>query len=410
MQTRTGLRVLVDGTMARGGGGHTYLVNVLPRLARRAPQHRFRVLVRSERLAESLAPAPNLEIEPLPPVGLMGRLRFVAIEAARLARDWDADLYYSVGETAALGAHCASIASLRNPNVFTRLPQGWSLRDRLRLNLLRELSRLSVRTCERIVFVSEDSASWIGDQLELAPDKRTVVHHGIDHERWSAPADPVHPWPYLLSVSSIYRYKNFVKLIEAYAALASRRELPDLVIVGDVQDAEYARKMEAARKATGALSGHIHILGEVAYKDIPAWYAGAELFVFPSYLETFGHPLLEAMASGLPVVAADIPVFREIGGDAALYADPHDTESLARAIDAALFSPLARESLVKRGRERAREFTWDRTAERLVALFHEAVSAHEAARSFRASAPRRDRALLDAPSRAAGANARAVIG
>jgi len=412
MPKRPGLRVLIDGTMTRGGGGYTYLVNVLPRLAARAPEHRFRLLLRHEPLAAAIEPAPNLEVACLPKVGLAGRLRFVAWEAARLAREWGADLYFSAGETTALGAPCPTIASFRNPNVFTPLVQGWSRSVRLRLRLLRDLSPLPARACDRIVFVSEDSAAWIGESLGLPPQKRAVVHHGIDREAWAAgPRRSLRPWPYLLSVSSVYRYKNFVKLIEAYAVLARRRpDVPALVIIGDDQDAEYTAKMRAARAATRQLAERIHILGEVPYSEMPAWYAGAELFVFPSYLETFGHPLLEAMASDVPVVAADIPVFREIAGDAAFYADPHSADALAGAMQTALFSPLAREALVKRGRERVREFTWDRSASHLVTLFREVIES-AAARSRRpmAAPARRELEFGVSPHRVT-VSARAALG
>ncbi len=412
MRSGSGMRVMIDGTMARGGGGYTYLVNILPRLAALASDHRVRVLVRSERLAAAIRPAPNLEVELLPEVGLAGRLRFTFHEAARIARAWGADLYFSAGETAPLGSPCPTIASFRNPNVFSSLDQGWSLRDRLRLRVLRDLSRLSARACDRILFVSEDSARWIGDTIGLAPEKRAVVHHGIDRVTWAeAPKRPVHPWPYILSVSSIYRYKNFVKLIEAYALLAKRRrDIPDLVIVGDDQDPEYARKMETARAATRSLAEHIHILGEVPYADVPAWYAGADLFVFPSYLETFGHPLLEAMASDVPVVAADIPVFREIGGDAAFYADPHDAHSLSGAMEDALFVALAREMLIKRGRERVSEFSWERSAQRLVSLFSDVHATNRAAkRRSRATSISRPFRFQPATT-AANVNARVAVG
>ena len=373
MRERGPRRILIDGTMARNGGGFTYLVNILPRLAELAPEDRFRVLVRNERLARSIPWAANLELDMLPQVSLPARLRFTYFEAARLAAAWGADLFFSAAECAPLRAACPTIASFRNPNVFTYMDQGWPLRQRLRLGALRSFARLVSRSCARTMFVSEDSARWIGDTIRIPAERRAVVHHGIDLERWSrAGKEPVHAWPYILSVSSIYRYKNFVRLIEAYAELARRRpELPDLLIIGDDQDPDYARKMAAAREATGELAERIHILGEVPYAEIPAYYASAELFVFPSYLETFGHPLLEAMASEVPVVAADIPVFREIGGDAAFYADPHDTHSLAQAMEEALFVPEARRLLIKNGRERLTEFSWDRSASQLLVLFDE---------------------------------------
>jgi glycosyltransferase involved in cell wall biosynthesis len=207
----------------------------------------------------------------------------------------------------------------------------------------------------------------------------------MDAAAWAAPTgnrtDPAYRPSYILSVSSIYRYKNYVKLIEAYGVLAGRRdEIPDLIIIGDDQDSEYAAQMERARLATGEETAErIHILGEVPYAEIKDYYAGADLFVFPSYLETFGHPLLEAMASEIPTVAADIPVFREVAGDAAFYADPHKADALASAMEDALFSPRAREALIKRGRDRVRAFSWDATAQNLSALFDDVLIERAAA-------------------------------
>jgi glycosyltransferase involved in cell wall biosynthesis len=270
------------------------------------------------------------------------------------------------------------IAAFRNPNI-TDTECDWPLKVRLRLRALRALGHLSVRSCDRILFVSEDSAESMGEAMGVPPERRSVIHHGIDLEAWRPRARrPVSRRPYILSVSSVYRYKNYVRLIEAYAALARRRAgLPELVIVGDDQDPDYTRRMEEAREATGPLASRIHIVGEVPYAKIRRYYAGASLFVMPSYLETFGHPLLEAMASEIPLVASDIPVFREIAGDAAFYADPHSPESLAGAMEEALFLAGARETLIKRGRERVREFTWDRSAEGLLSLFHQVVAERE---------------------------------
>lgn len=397
-----GARILIDGTMARAGGGFTYLVNVVPRISRLAPDERFLLLLRSDRIAASIPSQPNLEIQVLPPVGAAGRLWFTAAEGARIASRWDADLYFSVGETAPLLTSCPRIASFRNPNPFRPIDPEYSRGDRLRLRALRMLARLSARSCDRILFVSEDSARWIGESVGLPAARRAVVHHGVDRFAWqnSEAREPMHPRPYILSVSSIYRYKNFVRLIEAYAQLVERHlglDVPDLVIIGDDQDPAYARKMEAARAATGDLAAHIQIVGEVPYREIPAWYKGAELSVFPSYLETFGHPLLEAMAAEVPLVAADIPVFREIAGDAAFYADPHRPEKLADAMAAVLLDREARETLVKRGRERLREFSWDRTANRLLSLF-ENVLAERATARLRRRAFDSTRELVQHPS------------
>jgi glycosyltransferase involved in cell wall biosynthesis len=384
MAVREGARVLIDGTMARAGGGFTYLVNIVPRITRLAPEDRFLLLVRSERIASSIPSSPNLTIELLTEVGPAGRLWFTASEGARIASRWNADLYFSAGESAPLHAQCPRIASFRNPNVFKPLDPEAPRGERLRLLTLRTLAKLSARSCERIMFVSEDSARWIGDAIGVPPARRAVVHHGIDTRAWRAVrrSQPAHPWPYILSVSSIYRYKNFVRLIEAYGLLAERHPQVerDLVIIGDEQQVDHARQMRDARAALGSLAEHVHLLGEVPYADIPRWYAGADLFVFPSYLETFGHPLLEAMAAEVPVVASDIPVFREVAADAAFYADPFKVEDLASAMAAVLTRSEASETLVKRGRERVHHFGWDRSAVRLLGLFSSVLAERLSAR------------------------------
>lgn len=367
-------RILIDGSMARGGGGYTYLVNIVPRLAALAPESKFRVLVRTDRLAKALAGVPNVEVLALPPVGLFDRFRFLHTQVPRLAEEWRADLYFSVGEYSPIRMPCPVVAAFRNPNVFTKMNQGWPLYQKFRLAALRALSWLSAKRADRIMFVSQDSADWIGDEMGLDQNARVVVHHGIDAEGWR----PETPGPrrdgVILSVSSVYRYKNYVRLIEAYADLVRRRpETPDLVIVGDDQDPVYQKEMVAAREAVGDVAECIHLVGEVAYERVKEYYHSASLFVFPSYLETFGHPLLEAMACDVPVVAADIGVFREIAGDAALYADPYKVDSLATAMEEGLTSNEHRSVMVERGRKCVEHFSWDRSTTRLLGVFRELI-------------------------------------
>jgi glycosyltransferase involved in cell wall biosynthesis len=389
-------RFLVDASMARCGGGFTYVATLVPQLARLAPNDHFRVLVRSARLADSLRSIPNVEVELLPEVGLLGRFRFTYLQAPRLAAKWKADLYYVIGEYAPLRTSCPVIASCQNFNVFIPIGRDWPIYQQFRLRLLRGLAQLSAWRCERIVFVSEVSARWIGHVLRLPHQRRATIHHGIDLEKWQ-PREETRPLrrPYILSVSSIYRYKNFVRLIEAWTELARRRpSTPDLVIVGDNQDVVYAQKMEAARVASGPLASRIHILGEVPHAEVRRYYAGAELFVFPSYLETFGLPLLEAMASETPIVATDMPVFREILDDAAFYADPREIGSIASAMEEALFREGAREALIKRGQERVQQFTAERSAARLLAVFRSVLAER---RTEKAALPAGDMAWAPAP-------------
>jgi glycosyltransferase involved in cell wall biosynthesis len=293
-----------------------------------------------------------------------------------LAADWGADLFFSVGEVAPLRMPCPSIASFRNANVFTSEVTPLTLHDRVRFVILNRIARLSAKHCDRIMFVSEDSARWIGESIGLPEAKRAVIHHGIDVEQWSN-AEPYtgHPRPYILSVSSIYHYKNYVRLIEAYVQVAERRseaDFPDLIMIGDDYDIEYRAQMEAARSSAGSLAERIHILGSVPYEEVKSYCKGAQMFVFPSYLETFGHPLLEAMAAGIPLVASGIDSFREVAGDAALFAAYDSVDEFAVAIEHAL-DPNVAADLVRKGNAHIEAFTWDASVARLVNLFEAVI-------------------------------------
>jgi glycosyltransferase involved in cell wall biosynthesis len=363
-------RVLMDATGVRIGGGFTYLVSIIPRLCEREPDLQIRLLIRHQALYDAIPNRPNLEVINLPPAGIAERLRYVYFEIPRIARSWGADLFYSVGEMVPLRLPCPSIASFRNAFVFTRDISQLTLRDRLRVNLLRLLGRISAARATRVMFVSKASADWIRTSIGLPAERTAVVHHGIDASAWSNVAPyRGHPRPYILSVGSIYVYKNFVRLIEAYLELARRNpDAPDLILIGDEVDADHRAQMDRVKQASGALSERIHILGAMPHREVQNYYAGARLFVLPSYLETFGHPLLEAMACGVPIVASEYPVFREITGDAAIYADPFDVSEISRAMEEALRPEVAAD-LVRRGSQRVTRFSLEHTVDELSNLF-----------------------------------------
>lgn len=376
-KTGSRTRIIFDGSMARGGGGFTYAVNVIPLLARQMPSTDFLVLLRSRRIVESLPPLENLTVRLLPEAGFFERLRFLAITAPAIARSFRADIYYSASELSPLVPSCASIAAFRNANLFTEMRLGWPLTQRIRMKVLRALALYSARHCARILFVSRDSARWIGDLLDIPPSRRAVVPHGIHGDLWSRAAGPS-PFerPFILTVSSIYRYKNYVRLIEAWTRLAERwSDVPDLVIVGDDQDSVHSREMQAARSRAGPHADRIHIVGEVPYSEIARYYRHAKAFVFPSYLETFGHPLLEAMAAGIPVIASDLGVFKEVGDEAVVYFPAHDTAAMEAAMERVLRDQSLQRELVNRGFDRVAAYSWVSTVDRMAEMFGEVLKA-----------------------------------
>lgn len=176
------------------------------------------------------------------------------------------------------------------------------------------------------------------------------------------------PSRYILFVGSVEKRKNLAGLLQAYARLKSINHIPPLVVVGVA-----GRKGTAATKALNelGLEEEVNFAGYVLDADLPALYSGAELLVFPSLYEGFGLPPLEAMACGTPVLCSDASSLPEVVGDAAMKVDPYDVEGLAEAMKRVLADANLREELRARGLERARQFTWERTARETVAVYRE---------------------------------------
>jgi len=135
------------------------------------------------------------------------------------------------------------------------------------------------------------------------------------------------------------------------------------------------RYPQARRKAAElGLEDNVVFLGEVAEADVPALYAGAELFLFPSLYEGFGLPVLEAMACGTPVVCSNTSSLPEIVGEAAITFDPVDVAEMAGAIAKALADEGLRREMVEQGLAQASKFSWERTARKTLALYREVLA------------------------------------
>jgi glycosyltransferase involved in cell wall biosynthesis len=178
--------------------------------------------------------------------------------------------------------------------------------------------------------------------------------------------------PFLLYVGRLTIRKNVDTLIRA---MQSVRSAPlDLVIVGAAD--RTAGDLPALAAALG-VSHRVRFLGPVYDARLASLYKEATAFCFPTWDESYGLPPLEAMAAGTPCIVSDIAVLREMYGDAAVFANPHDHQDFARAIDAVVADQSRRAAITASGRARAREFTWDRTAELLLASAERAMVARK---------------------------------
>lgn len=177
---------------------------------------------------------------------------------------------------------------------------------------------------------------------------------------------------YSLYVGTIEPRKNLEVLLDAYALLPPtiRQQWP-LVMVGYKG---WRSEQLHARIEAGVKEGWVTYLGFVEADELPLLYAGARVFVFPSLYEGFGLPLLEAMASGIPVVCSNAATLPEVTGDAAAMCDPQDVDGLSELINRALQDESWRKLAIKKGLLQAGRFSWKRCAEETAAVYKEVLA------------------------------------
>jgi alpha-1,3-rhamnosyl/mannosyltransferase len=202
-----------------------------------------------------------------------------------------------------------------------------------------------------------------------------VVPLGVD-ARYAAAGPAPAERPYVLHVGQQEPHKNLPRLAGAFAAalrggLAREGRRPALVLAGSRGADSVAL---GARIAAEKVEADVIRRGYVPPEDLPGLYAGAAALAYPSILEGFGFPPLEAMAAGVPVLAGDIPALRESLGDAALFVDPADEGAIAAGLARIVGDEALRAALVERGRARAALFSWRRTAERTLEVYRGLVA------------------------------------
>jgi glycosyltransferase involved in cell wall biosynthesis len=171
--------------------------------------------------------------------------------------------------------------------------------------------------------------------------------------------------PYILWTGTIEPRKNLRNLLEAFRMQNSDL---DLVLAGPVG---WSEDIEALVRPVGE---RVKVLGFIPRVDLAPLYAGAEVFCFPSLIEGFGFPVLEAMAQGTPVVTSLGTSTEELARDAGVLVNPTDAQSIAHGIEALLEDEALCRKLSDAGRARAREYTWDRTAELVVSAYREVAA------------------------------------
>jgi glycosyltransferase involved in cell wall biosynthesis len=235
----------------------------------------------------------------------------------------------------------------------------------------------SARVADAIIVNSKSMRAEVERYLNVDSRKLRLIYEAVDHDLFmpgdaAAARGRVAKYgltkPFFLFVSSLWPYKNCEGLLRAWTI--ARPELGDrqLAVVGDSEDQSYVASLHALADELG-IGADVLFVGQVPQEDTVFFYRAADALVYPSFDETFGLPILEAMACGCPVVTSDASSMPEIAGGAAILSDPHDPASIAHAMLETIRSDGDR--MRAAGFRRAKDFTWGATAQATLDVYRE---------------------------------------
>ena len=225
-------------------------------------------------------------------------------------------------------------------------------------------AREAAERSDLVIAVSRFTAHQVQELLRVPGERIRVVPHGVrfDADVSGGPREPV-----VLSVGAIQKRKNTLRLVEAFEQTPRGWRL---LLAGSTG---YESEEVLSRISRSSRRGDIELLGYVDDEKLRSLYARASIFAFPSLDEGFGIPVLEAMAAGVPVVTSNSGALAEVAGDAAALVDSRSTEAIAAGLEGLMNDGGLRDRLANSGRQRAREYSWERAVESTWRVYQELI-------------------------------------
>lgn len=361
------VRVLVNALHSKSGGGVTYLRNVIPELAA-DPGLELHVLLHRNQLDrfEELAEFARLHIVGFPDTMLVTQA-WEQLALPFVARMMCADVVYSPANYGPLVIRNGVVLAANSLAVATKEVRPGKIAYWMAVAAMTMLSLAGARRALAVSrYAMESLLRW---PFGFLRGKFTVIHLGV------APLfTPSHQprGQNLLAVGDIYIQKNFHTLLRATAELRRRHPGLTLRIAGRPVDRDYLNSLYVLMTEL-SLDGCVEFLGHMTAEQLCNQYRECKLFVFPSTVETFGIPLVEAMACGAPIAGSNRAAMPEVAGECMEYFDPDSVESMVEVIHRLLDNDTRRQELSELSLARAQQFSWRHNAEQTAAILKQAA-------------------------------------
>lgn len=281
------------------------------------------------------------------------------------------DIFHGLSNELPLNIHQSEVKSIVTIHdlIFLRYPQYYHSIDR---KIYTYKFRKACENADKIIAISECTKRDIIEFFRIPADKIEVVYQGCDpsfihpvaeEKKREVRAKYQLPDHYILNVGSIEERKNALSAVQALMMLP---EQIHLVIVG--RHTKYTDKVEHFIKEN-KLEERVHIISNVPFDDLPAFYQLAEIFVYPSRFEGFGIPIIEALYSGIPVVAATGSCLEEAGGPDSIYVHPDDIKGMTDAFKQIYTDPERKKNMIEKGHSFAKRFSEEKQAEEILNIY-----------------------------------------
>ncbi|NLS77214.1 MAG: glycosyltransferase family 4 protein [Chloroflexi bacterium] len=355
----------------RAAGVSRYIDRLLRHLPDVEPTHRYTAFLGFP--CAGLPPRVRPWVSAWPTQRPAARILWEQLAGPLAARRAGLDLWHSLVNVLPLALAGPAVVTIQDLS-FVVYPERFRTGNRLYNRLF---VRLSAQRARHVIVTSASTQRDLVQHYRLPEAKISVTHLAADEdfrplEDRAAVAEFRRvkglPDRLILYVGTIEPRKNLPRLIEAYGQLCRGEGIPHHLVIGGgkgwMYDQVYARVQELG------LQDRVHFPGFIPQEELVWWYNAAEIMAYPSLYEGFGLPPLEAMACGTPAVVSRISSLPEIVGDAALQVDPYDVGELAEALHRLAGEAALRADQRAAGLARAAQFSWPRTAQQTVAIYH----------------------------------------
>ncbi len=320
-------------------------------------------------------PAKNIQV--IKPSGFWKKFKAIWRRSGmtRQIKTLSPDIFHGLSHELPAGIENTNVKTVVTMHdlIFMRYPEFYKAVD---IKIYKRKFKQACDVADKVIAISEQTKSDLIEFFGTRPEKIKVIYQGcnpayfqhVSDVKKSRTLDKYNlPDNFMLSVGTIEERKNLMGILEAMSL--SQTTLA-LVVVG--RPTEYIEKCKAFITANG-LGNKVHFFHNIDFNDLPAFYQLAKFMIYPSFFEGFGLPVLEAQASGCPVITSNISSMPEAGGDAAKYVDPRKPNEIAEAMQELNESDALREQMITDGIKHASNFRERNVIDNLMKVYQELV-------------------------------------